>query len=134
AFCMVDAENLVLTNTVATISAQFPIQPKVWTALRGVGVGSEMSAGFTATAYKLTDDDPNNFLETTVTDYTVALNVPALGIPGFICTEAIVMIDVWADPSGAASTRTIDWGLWNIAKTGTPGYFGTGGAGGVAGA
>lgn len=134
AFCMVDAVDLAMTNDVNGVSAQFPIEPKVWTPIHPSGVGANMHAGFVATAYKGTNDDPNDFLETTPTDYEIAYNIPPLSLPGFVCTEVIVMVDVWADPTVPLDARTFDWGLWNIAKFNVPGYFGTGGAGGIAGA
>jgi len=130
-FCMVDAVNLVLTNNVNQISALFPMEPKVWTPVHPTGVGSMMHPGFTASAYKVTNDDPNDYLQTDDTNYTIGFNVPACEIPGFVCTEAIVMVDIGVDPAVALDVRTIDWGLWNLSHSahgGVPWYFGQTGA------
>lgn len=113
AFGMIDAGDITPINDVTSLRATFNMGMRIWTPILPESVGPLMHTGLIASAYKVTNDDPNDFMQTTSTDYTIAFNVPPLSIPGFRCSQATVMIDVEGDGTGGSSTRTIDFGLWN---------------------
>lgn len=124
---MIDRASIDPSSTAAEVNIVTSLSPSIYVPVRPAEVGSLMHAGLTASAYVATDADPHNLLTTTPTDYTFALNIPALNISGFRVTHAFLVIDVDGDDTIAAGTRTIDWGIWNNEDSSAHGWFGVAG-------
>jgi len=125
-FYMVDASNIVITNDTGIVSAKIPLQPTVWLAIHPSTPGSYMDAGIQPSAFAMTNDNPNDYYETSsATGWTIAFEMPSSSLPGFFCNKATVMVDVGTSDQGAVDVRTFDWGLVDMTKA-TPGaqpYF-----------
>lgn len=122
-FGMIDAADIAVTNDTTSLRAVINMGLRAWVPVLPADVGSMMHAGLVASAYKVTNLDPTDFMETTSTDYTIAFNVPPLQIPGFRCTKAYVMVDIEGSPIGGSATRTFDFGLWNVSRFGGANYW-----------
>lgn len=124
---LIDAADFTATNSTTEVKIQVKLEPRVFAALRPSGIGSVMDTGFNATAYKILDDDPTNFVESDGAGNDVwAFNIPPLGISNFQLIDVRAVVDI---ENASGGTRDIDFGIWDIQGSGgTPNSW-LGGAG-----
>jgi hypothetical protein len=120
-FAQVDASSYTVTNDSSEVSILVDAEPIVYVALRPSGIGTRMHSGFLGTAYKILDDDPTNYLETTGTDYQISFNVQPAIFPGLV-VQSVACLLHFKNVSGG--NRDFEFGIFNDFGSGPSGWWG----------
>lgn len=125
-YALIDPASTVITNDGTETTAVIAAEPVVYVALRPGAVGSKMSAGFVATAYKITNEDPTDYLETTSSDYIIAFDIPSVSVSGLVVTYVAVVWHIKGNGS-FVGTRDYQIGIWDEFNFSAPGWLGNAG-------
>lgn len=125
AYGLVDADSYSVVNDVNKLEVIVDQAPKIFFFIRPSLKGSKNAAAFTD-LYKLVDGDPNNFVESTSTDFIWAFDCPEVSFNGNIRSVSMI-IDV--DNVHPTKNRTIRFGFWDVYETSLGAGLLNGGAG-----
>jgi len=122
-YAQIEPSSYSIVNDTGATSIIVDAEPTVYIALRPGGPGSQMAAGLTASAYKITDDDATNFVETTSTDFKIAFNIPSVSIPG-LSVQALLACWHIRGNNGITGPRSLQLGVWDDFNTAAAGWLG----------
>lgn len=121
-YALIDAAGFTATNNGTQVKIQVLLNPTVYVAHRPGPIASTMDTGFNATAYKITNDDPSDYVESDgAGNETWGFEIPSLNIPNFRATDIRLVVDI---ENASGGTRDVDFGIWNLADTGGASWLG----------
>lgn len=113
AYGLIEKASYSLTNDTSKVEADIDMGPIVHLGMRPTKLGTKNL--FTAGGYKPVDEDPANFLLTTVSVYELAYECPRVQIKGRIIN---IRVGIIVKNVHATKQRRVRWGIWNVNEQG----------------